>query len=314
MKKIQLYILFFFIHVGAFSQASTDIGKIAIGVVMPDQIEGLDATLINRLENKVTQIVSQSGVGASGYNNTFVIYPKISINENNVVEGGMQNINVMAIELSLFIKQVDNNLVFSSVTKQLKGVGANKIQALGNAITKISSSDPEFVKFIELGKNNIIKYYQTNCDKILQKADTYSKQKKFDEGLGLLMTVPEEVSDCYVKIQGRAIELYKLYQNQICNELIINAKAKIASNNNSAALDILSKIDPSASCIKEAQLLIAKVESKVSSEEKKQWDFKMKQYNDATNLEKMRINAVKEIAVSHYKNQPKTVNYLYIVQ
>jgi len=40
----------------------------------------------------------------------------------------------------------------------------------------------------------------------------------------------------------------------------------------------------------------------------------MKQYNDAVSLEKQRIEAIKEIAVSYYKSQPTSVNYNYIVK
>ena len=57
-----------------------------------------------------------------------------------------------------------------------------------------------------------------------------------------------------------------------------------------------------------------KAETKVKAEEKKQWDFQMKQYNDAVSLEKQRIETIKEIAVSYYKSQPTSVNYNYIVK
>ncbi|MCL2649535.1 MAG: hypothetical protein FWD60_00740 [Candidatus Azobacteroides sp.] len=79
------------------------------------------------------------------------------------------------------------------------------------------------------------------------------------------------------------------------------------------ALEILSEIDPSSTCYKEQQNLTRSIEGKVSAIAKKQWDFQMKVYNDATSLEKQRINAIKEIAVSYYKSQPKTVNYDIIV-
>lgn len=40
----------------------------------------------------------------------------------------------------------------------------------------------------------------------------------------------------------------------------------------------------------------------------------MKQYNDEISLEKQRINAIKDIAVSYYKSQPTTVSYNYIAR
>jgi hypothetical protein len=96
--------------------------------------------------------------------------------------------------------------------------------------------------------------------------------------------------------------------------MIQQAKTTIIGNDYGGALNILADIDPSATCFKEAQTLAKSVEAKVDAEERKQWDFKMKQYNDAVSLEKQRIQAVKEIAVSYYKSQPTTVSYNYIIR
>lgn len=79
-------------------------------------------------------------------------------------------------------------------------------------------------------------------------------------------------------------------------------------------MEILSQIDPSAICFNESQSLMKNAESKIDVEEKKQWDLKMKVYDDKVALEKQRINAVKDIAVAYYKSKPTTVNYSYIIK
>jgi len=243
-----------------------------------------------------------------------VIYPKFAIYESNLVEGGMQNITVVSAEISLFIKQVDNNMLFSTISKSIKGSGSTKEQAITNAISKIPANDPEFKTFIETGKTKIIQYYTAKCSDIITKADTYIKMQQFEQALGLLMSVPEEVSGCYNQVQGKAIDAYKGYQSQRCAEQIQLAKTTLASNDYVGTLNILSEIDPSAVCFKEAQSIAKSAAIKVDAEEKKQWDFQMKQYNDDVSLEKRRIQAIKEIAVSYYKSQPKSVNYTYIVR
>lgn len=314
MKKIYFIIIALGLTFTSFAQSTNDVGKIALSVVMPDNVDGLDVSQLSKLETKISQIVTVSGLAASGYNNNFVIYPKFAIYESNIVEGGMQNITVVTAELSLFIKQVDNNLLFSTISKQLKGSGSTKELAITNAISKISTSDPEFKTFIETGKSKIIQYYETKCVDIIKKSDSYVKMQQYEQAFGLLMTVPEEVSSCYNQIQDKAIESYKAYQTQKCAELIQKAKTSLAANDYVGALNILSEIDPSASCFNEAQTLAKTAETKVDAEEKKQWDFQMKQYNDAVSLEKQRVEAIKEIAVSYYKSQPTTVNYNYIVK
>ncbi len=314
MKKKFPIIIAIILTNNLFAQTTNDVGKIALSVVMPDNVEGLNTSQLSKLETKISQIVIASGLAASGYNNNFVVYPKFAIYETNVVEGGMQNITVITSELSLFIKQVDNNMMFSTISKSLKGSGNSKELAITNAISKIPSNDPEFKTFIETGKTKIIKYYETKCEDIISKSDGFVKMQKFEQALGLLMSVPEEVSSCYNKIQDKSIVAYKAYQTQKCSELIQKAKATLASNNFVGALDILADIDPSATCFKEAQTIAKTAEAKVTAEEKKQWDFQMKQYNDEISLEKQRINAIKDIAVSYYKSQPTTVSYKYIAR
>lgn len=314
MKKIYFALIALGFAFTSFAQSTNDVGKIALSVVMPEIVDGLDVSQLSELETKISQIVTVSGLAASGYNNNFVIYPKFAIYESNIVEGGMQKITVVTAELSLFIKQVNNNILFSTISKPLKGSGNNKELAITNAISKIPTNDPEFKIFIETGKSKIIQYYETKCVDIIKKSDSYVKMQQYDQALGLLMTVPEEVSSCYNRIQDKAIEAYKAYQTQKCAELIQKAKTFLAANDYAGALNILSDIDPSASCFKESQILAKTAETKVDAEEKKQWDFKMKQYSDAVSLEKQRVEAIKKIAVSYYKSQPTTVNYNYIIK
>jgi hypothetical protein len=104
-----------------------------------------------------------------------------------------------------------------------------------------------------------------------------------------------------------------------------------------------------ASCQPEVSIFIKKVDAKLKADEKARWQFKMKQYADkvaaqkeqtriaeeqskrddayrekqaqrdaVTNekqaqrnleLDKIRVNAYREVAVAYAKNQPKTVTY-----
>jgi len=295
------------------AQSSSDVGKIALSVIMPENVDGLDVSQLSKMETKITQIISTTGLAASGYNNNFVIYPKFAIYETNVVEGGMQNITVVTCELSLFIKQIDNNIIFSTISKSLKGSGTNKTTAITNAISKIPTNDQQFNVFIETGKSKIIAYYESKCGDIISKSENLVKMQDYEQALGLLMTVPEEVS-CYSKVQEKSIEAYKAYQNQICTVQLQEAKTQIASNNYKAALNVLSQIDPSTPCFKESQTLVNDAAAKVDVEDKKQWDLKMKVYDDKVALEKQRIDAVKDIAVAYYKSKPTTVSYTYLIR
>ncbi|MBM3417751.1 MAG: hypothetical protein FJY17_02370 [Bacteroidetes bacterium] len=314
MKKLYFLFIALALSLTSMGQAINDVGKISLSVVMPENVEGLEISQLSKLETKISQLVSVSGLASSGYDNNFIIYPKFAIYESYVGEGGMQNISVVTADLSLFIKQVENNLLFSAISKPLKGSGSTKVLAISNAISKITINDIDFKTFIETGKFKIIAYYEAKCVDIIKKSDSYVKMQQYEQALGLLMSVPEEVSSCYNQIQDKAIEAYKAYQTQKCSELIQKANTSLAGNDYMGALNILSEIDPSATCFTEAQTIAKLAENKCNAEEKKRWDFQMKQYDDAISLERQRIEAIKEIAVSYYKSQRRIVNYNYIVK
>ena len=265
MKKI--FILFTFLNVihPILAQTTSDIGKIALSVIMPKNVDGLDVSQLSKLETKITQIVASSGLAASGYNNNFVIYPKFAVYETNVVEGGMQNIIVTTCEVSLFIKQVDNNILFSSISKQVKGSGNSKQTSITNAISKIPVKDNEFQTFIEKGKNKIIQYYESKCGDIISKSESLVQLDDYEQAFGLLMSVPEEVS-CYNKIQEKSVEVYNSYKERLCTKLVALATTEFEKNNINEGIDIIGKIDPSAKCYENAQLLIKKNQEKLCKE------------------------------------------------
>ncbi len=308
-------ILVFVLLLSVFSaKAQTDeVGKIALSVVMPYDGE-LNLSQLSKLESKIIQITSKAGLSAAGFSQTFVIYPKFTVYETNVVEGGMQNITVVTAELSLFIRHLGTDMIFSSVSKPLKGSGRTKEMAITNAIAQIPVADKAFAAFIETGKQKIVAYYEANCDNIIKKADSYIQMQQYAPALGLLMSIPDEISSCYDKVIDKSIATFKAYQNQVCAENIQQAKAKSAAMDYDGALEILAAIDPSSKCAQEQQALIKSLESKVSAEEKKHWDFLMEQYNNGGGLEKQRIDAVKAIAVEYYKSQQVDVNYNILIK
>lgn len=294
--------------------ASNDYGKIGLSVIMPDNVEGLDDTQLSKLETKVTNIVTESGISASGYNQNFVIYPKFSISDIKVVEGGMQNIHVAECELSLFIKETETNVLFSSISVPVKGSAAKKDLSVTNAITKINPSDVAYQKFIEKGKKKIVQYYEQRCDGIISKADQLSKTNRWEEALSLCFSVPEEVPSCYDKAKKKGLEIYAKYKDIKCADQIRNFKSLKAANKYHDAIAVLTEVDPGSNCFKEVNGLLKSIEASVDQEDKKHWDLMMLQYKDKVKLEELRIEAVKTIGVAFAKNQPKAITYATLIK
>ena len=161
MKNKFFFILLLILFAkNSFSQ-NNDIGKISLSVVIPENIEGLDKNNLYKVETKISQIVSLSGLSSFGYNNNFIIYPKFIITDEKKSENGMENLTFIDCEFILVIKQVDNNMVYSTCNLLIKGYGNSKQNAINNAINKISVNNEILSNFIDKGKKRIIEYIYT---------------------------------------------------------------------------------------------------------------------------------------------------------
>jgi len=286
---------------------------IELGVVMPDQVEGLDDSQLSRLESKIVQIVTTSGVSASRYTVQFVIYPKFTIYDTDVAEAGMQNVTVVTAELSLFIKQIDNGALFGSIIKKVRGGGKNAQAALNNAITSISPTDSQFKNFIAGAQKKIVQHYEAKCADLQKKAENLASMKRYSEAVGILAAIPSEVT-CWPQVQSRLVNLYKLYQDKQCVKDIQNAQIELAANNYTAALRLLSRVDPSSACFGQVQAIVKNIDPKVDEADKRIWEAQMKIYGDAVELEKHRMSAIKDVAVSYYQSQTSNVTYNYLIK
>ena len=293
----------------AAAQAPTapTLGKMALAVVLPETDDVLDAGQRSRLEGRLTQMVTRGGLSASGYGTNFALYPVVTVAETGVVEGGMQNLTVTTLEVTLFIKQVDNNLVFATLSKRLKGSGSTLAQSIGSALGQLQPAAPEYEAFVTTGKQKILAYYKSECGRIIQQAEAGARMNKYEQALATLLSVPEETGSCYTAAQEKAVALYKAYANQQCAEIMLKAKARLALNKYEEGLTLLASVDPASKCYAEAKAMATKTETEVDA-------VRRTAFNASLSLEKQRINAVRDIAKAYYSNQPTTIQYNILVR
>jgi len=312
MKTLNfLIVAILFCVTNIFAQPSvTDIGKISLSIVMPEEIEGVSNSNINKLRTKVEQIVVSNGVSSSIVTNGFVIYPVFEIYDAQNVEGGMKNIVVVTGEMTLFIKQMDNKTIISSINTKLKGSGYSKNEAIVNLISTINIKDEKYKQFIDNGKEKILQFYSTQCPILINKSETLAKQQQYEEALGILMNIPEE-APCYSNVQNKAIEIYKSYQNNICNKQVQEAKLFISLSQYNNAIQSLFGIDPESACTDEVETLTKKIEDNLEKDRLEKLKIQMQVYRDKVDLERRRIDAIKEIAVAYYSHRPNNTVYYY---
>lgn len=294
-------------HAAAQAPAAPSLGKIALAVVMPEDDAVLDGSQQQRLEGRLAQMVTRGGLSASGYGTNFALYPVVTVAETGVVEGGMQNMTVTTLEITLFIKQVDNNLVFATLIKRLKGSGSTLPQSIGSALGQLQPAAPEYEAFVATGKQKILAYYKTECGRIIQQAEAGARMNKYEQALATLLSIPEETGSCYTTAQEKAVALYKAYANQQCAEIVLQAKTRLALNKYEEGMTLLASVDPTSRCYAEAKAMATKTEAEVDA-------GRRAAFNASLSLEKQRINAVRDIAKAYYSSRPTTIQYNVLVR
>jgi hypothetical protein len=351
MKKIIKLFILIVIATNAKAQVLEDFGRVVLNTYLPEKL-ALPAEAKNLLATKLSQITSTNGIGGSQVNPRFIITANINVGTKDVIAGPPQLI-AQNLDITLFIGDALSNTIFANTTLSLKGVGTNENKAFIDALKMINPKNKEITSFLEEGKNKIINYYISQCDFILKDADALVKQQKYAEAIYKLSLVPEVSQKCYFSTLDKISLIYQQKIDEECKVKLSQAKSvwTAAQNPKGAedAGDILSTINPMASCQAEVNTLTKAIDLKLKADEKARWQFKMKQYADKIaaqkeqvriaeqksvrddtyrenqskrnaisqekqssrnfELDKIRANSYREIAVEYARNQPKTVTY-----
>lgn len=311
MKKvisIAIINVLFIISINA-QQNLDDFGKI---ILKPFVSNDLNNEAKNILENKLKQITLKAGIVSTNYNSQFIITGSVNVVSKDIISGPPQMI-ANNLNLVLYIGDAINKNQYSTISISLKGVGTNETKAMIDALNNINTNNQEIKNFIDNGKNKILTYYSTQCNNIINEANTLAKIQKFDEALYKLSLIPNLNDDCFNNTLKAKEIIFQQLIDYKGKTLLNDAKLKWNSTQNLNGANevslILGSINPLSSSYKESTLLIEIISKKVNEIEKKEWDFKLKQYTDNVEIEKMKIKSYKEISLEYIKNQPQTIIY-----
>ena len=312
MKKIIVGFIFLFVFSLSYTQVKLDdFGRIILNSYLSDKLE-LSTEVKNTLLTKLDQISSSNGMGGSQVNPRFIITANILVGSKDVVAGPPQMI-AQNIDISLFIGDAIENTIYSTFILKAKGVGTNENKAFIDALNSINPKNKDISDFILEGKTKIINYYSSKCDFILKDAQSLVNQDKYEEAIYNLSIIPDVCKDCYFKCQDTLSSIYQKKIDNECKNKLTQAKSvwgiQQTQQGAEKALEILSHIKPSASCQSDVKSFLKLMNDKLIANEKAEWDFKMKQYKDNLELEKLKTTSYKEVAIEYLKTQPKSVTY-----
>lgn len=324
MKKIYIAFVSFLVCLSTNSQV------LSIGIVIPEEtIDEVDAPAYQILFTRLEKLLTREGI-SSTYNKNFVIYPVVDFITDNLIEGGMRNINKVDIELTVNVVSLSNFQNFGGFTWKLEGYGIKRSDAVKDAFSKIKSNDLAFTSFLYDTKMKIEEYYLGNRMQILERAKALAIQNQYEEAFALLSEYPLGLTG-YEQIQSQIATLYKQYSAENCSEILQEARAEYALKNYKAAVDILLSLDGNTPCASESKELLNQIQRQKSKDEADERAFRLKQneidakrekaeqeYNlkkraiDA-NVEKTRLNAAYRLASAYYNSRPRVTYNTLIV-
>lgn len=274
--------------------AQDDAGNVSITAVQPTYENIPDAARAN-LETKMQRIISGCGLASSAADR-FILTARVDITEKEINTAGMI---VQRMEITFIVGDVIEEKVYGTTTVNATGIGETEAKCFIKAFQSIKPNTPELLAFINQAKDDIASYYANNCQFIIQEADRMIGMQQYGEAIATLVAVPKVCTECYTTCQAKAIDIYKLQIEQEGKQLIQDARSAWLVKRDYAcaekALDILAKINPSAECQSEANLLIdeintqlRKIEAAEAAAAKARWEFKVKQYEDKMALERQK--------------------------
>ena len=299
MKKI---FSIFAVALMSASMFAAETEYLPISVYAADDTESFPRGAKAMMENKLTQLLTKNGIAGLDYMGQFVLTVTTTPTDKDVIPGPPMKISEK-MEMNLYIVDAYAKTIFSSTSLTVRGLGETENKCYLNAISHMPLQTPQVAKFIEDGKQKIIAYYDHEGEALIKKAQFLAKKKEYEEALWIISLIPQQ-SKHYDAALAAGQEIYQMQLDNECNIYLAAARQAWAAEQNAkgaaAAGEYLMNILPDAGCYDEAMELYREIKGKVLDD----WKFEMNKYQDGVDLEKQRIDAMRQVGVAYGNHQP----------
>lgn len=292
MKKIITSILIVFFNTVLFAQ--TD--GFSVTILLPQ--EDFPSEAKGQLMNKLKQIAVNYGMVDNGIGGRFVLTADVITSTRDIVPSTPPRIS-QKIEVVLYVGDVVEEKIYSSLSLPATGVGQNDNKAYIDAFKRIPVRSDALNDWMNSTKEKVYTYYQVNSAGIIARAEHLAELGDYDTALSELLSIPEF---CPASSEGwdLAEKISQKKRDKEGAELLREAKTRWASGQDESAahdaIEILSSIDISSSSSDAAEELVRSISKQLNSRQAKRdeerqrvWDFKMKQYEDDLELRRQQL-------------------------
>lgn len=304
MKKLIVPIFYLLITLSV--SAQTD--RLSINVLVPDN--ALPAEAQAMLSSKLSQIVTNYGLADNGLTDRFFITPEVIVSVKDIVPSNPPRVS-QKLDVVLMIGDVIDNKLYGSYTIPLVGVGQNETKAYLNAFNRMPVRSKPLESFMQETKEKIVTYYLQNGNDIIDKAEYLAKSGQYDVALESLLSIPDFCGSISSDARDAALVVYQMKIDGEGESALKKAKMLWEGQKDEKAfieaLEIIQNVPQGSKAEPRCEVLVLQMSKYLDSErakeeqiakenraraderENREWEFKMKQYEDRLELERQQL-------------------------
>ena len=153
-------------------------------VVVDDDIP---TAAVKNIETKLQRALASNGIGDMDYTQRFVLAAKVDVVQNDVMPSNPPRVS-KKLDLTLMVGDVIENKIYETCTMSLAGIGTNDAKAFVSAFSRVNPNNEDLQTMLAAAKEEIMAYYENNCDYIISNANSLAGQQKYDEAIARLMS------------------------------------------------------------------------------------------------------------------------------
>lgn len=311
MKKIVFFILLAASFYSNFVLAQETLGtvsdqaRISLTPVVPDASDNLPLEARPMLLGRLRQLANTQGFSGDAVFPQFILAANPILIDKKVTGTAPTKI-LIELEVNLYIADRNTRTIFSTTSATVKGVGSTDIESYQSAFRSLRLDNSAMKNFVSEGRNEIIKFYNTRCDLLMNRVDMLAKANQADEALEMLLQISDVSQPCAEKATAKTEQVFEAAAAQRCQALLQAAKTVWAAEPTPAgaqkAATFLSILPPGSKCNTEGNALLSDIRAQM----KENVSWERTQYKDRIDLMRRYIQAIRDIGVAYGNGQPDT--------
>ncbi len=150
----------------------------------------------NLLQARMSNIINLNGLAAQEKASYFAMVPQISVVSEDITSTAPP-MHALTLYVSFTIVDNYSGAVFGETNLEVRGVDQSRERAFTHAIRSINPRAGQFRVMMERAKDQILAFYDTECELVIATAQSLVEQGKKREAIEVLTSIPSVSRECH---------------------------------------------------------------------------------------------------------------------